>query len=68
MPSYHMVTSSYLKQILKGEKRLLKMSEVRHCNPSRYDEISVLELYTPCLKMPDMALYFPDVYPKGRSC
>lgn len=68
MSSYHMVTSTYLKQILKGEKKLLKMSEVRHCNPSQYDEISVVELYAPCLKMSDMAQYFPDAYPKGRSC
>ena len=68
MPSYHMVTTAYLKQILRGDKKLLKMSDTRMCNPSRYDEISVTQLYESCLKMSDMPLYFPDNYPKGRKC
>ena len=63
-----MITTDFLKQILRGDKQLLKMSEVRYCNPPRYDEISVSQLYDPCLKMPGMADYFPDTYPKGRSC
>ena len=63
-----MITTEYLKQILAGDKKLMKMSEVRHCNPPHYDEISVRELYTPCLELPGMADYFPDKYPKGRSC
>ena len=68
MPSYQMITTDYLKQILRGDKELLKMSEVRYCNPPHYDEISVSELYEPCLKMPGMAAYFPDTYAKGRTC
>lgn len=68
MPPYNMVTSEYLKAILRGDKRLLKMSEVRHCNPPHYDEISVAELYEPCVKLARMSDYFPDQYPKGRSC
>ena len=66
MPSQQMVTTDYLKQILKGEKMLLRMSEARMCNPPHYDEISVTQLYEPCLKMGDMSKYFPDAYPKGR--
>jgi len=68
MPSYGMVTTEYLKQILRGDKKLMKMADVRQCNPPHYDEISVQELYEPCLKMANMAQYFPDQYPKGRSC
>lgn len=60
MPSYTMVTTDYLKQILRGEKKLIKMRDIRMCNPAHYDEISVTQLYAPCLKMENMAQYFPD--------
>ena len=63
-----MVTSGFLKQILAGEKKLLKMSEAKTCNPPRYDEISVTNLYSECIELDGMKDYFPDEYPKGRSC
>ena len=63
-----MVTSAWLRQILKGEKKLMKASEVKVCNPPKYDEISVLNLYEPCLELDGMSDYFPDKYPKGRMC
>lgn len=44
------------------------MSQIRPCNPPHYDEISVTELYQACIKMPRMAEFFPDKYPKGRTC
>ena len=49
VPPYNMVTSGFLKQILAGEKQLLKASEVKTCNPPRYDEISVTNLYEECI-------------------
>lgn len=63
-----MLTTPWLKQILKGEKRLLKMAEVTQCNPPPYDEISVANLYDSCIKLEGMAQFFPDSYPKGRPC
>jgi hypothetical protein len=63
-----MVTSEFLKEVLKDVKKLLKMSIVRRCNPPHYDEISVTKLYDVCMKMPGMSQYFPDNYPKGRQC
>ena len=68
MPPYGMVTAPFLKQVLRGEKQLLKVSKVIKCNPPKYDEISVAKLYDQCVKLPGMAENFPDVYPKGRSC
>ena len=68
MPPYGMVTAPFLKQVLRGEKQLLKVSKVIKCNPPKYDEISVAKLYDQCIKLPGMAEHFPDVYPKGRSC
>ena len=44
-----MMTYPWLKQIIKGDKKLLNASEVRICNPPRYDEISVARLYETCL-------------------
>ena len=68
MPPYTMVTAPFLKQVLKGEKQLLKAAAVTICNPPKYDEISVAKLYPDCIKLPGMAEHFPDVYPKGRTC
>ena len=68
MPPYGMVTAPFLKQVLRGEKQLLKVSKVIKCNPPKYDEISVAKLYDQCVTLPGMAEHFPDVYPKGRSC
>ena len=68
MPPYTMLTAPWLKQILKGEKTLLKAKDVKICNPPRYDEISVSNLSDECIKLPGMAQHFPDKYAKGRSC
>ena len=41
MMPYHMCTKDFLKQVLKGEKNMLKMNEVRFVNVPSFDEISV---------------------------
>ena len=63
-----MVTAKFLKQVFKKKKHLLKAADVKVCNPPRYDEISVANLYADCMKLEGMKDHFPDVYPKGRSC
>ena len=68
MPPDTMVTSAWIKQVLAGKKKLLKAKDVVHCNPPRYDEISVKALYDYCIAFENMQLYFPDEYPKGRCC
>ena len=55
-----MLNAKWLKQILSGDKKLLKAKEARHCNPPRYDEISVANLYNTCIVMEGMSDYFPD--------
>ena len=49
MPPQSMVTFPFLKQVFKGDKKLLKTSEVNICNPPRYDEVSVKNLYKECI-------------------
>ena len=63
-----MLISTWLKQILKGQKKLLKAKEARYCNPPKLPEISVKNLYDKCLQLEGMADYFPNRYPRGRSC
>ena len=68
MPPYEMLTKDWLKQILKGEKKFMKMSELRAVNVVKYDELSVKKLYDELLELEGMKKYFPDKYPKGRVC
>ena len=62
---YKMVTKDFLKDVLQGKKKLLKMSEVNFINPPLFDEISVKRLYDDVSKLPLIKDYFPDQLPKG---
>lgn len=63
-----MFTRDYAKAMLRGDKGLLKLSEVKFIQVVRYDELAVKHLYKDFLAMPNMSYYFPDRYPKGRCC
>ena len=63
-----MVTKDHLKLGLKEKKKYLSMKEVRFINVPAYDEISVLRIYDKTVSLVGMADYFPDRYPKGRTC
>ena len=63
-----MVNKDFLKMVLKGERRLLKMKEVRMCNVPLYDELSVDNLYPKIMELPGMKELFPASYPKGKKC
>ena len=47
-----MITKSFLKSILKGEKKLLKMADVRFINAPAFDEIGVKALYEKVVENP----------------
>jgi len=61
-----MINKDFIKKVLSGHKKLLKMSQLSPVNPPAYDEVSVKRLYTDALLMPGMVDYFPDAYAKGR--
>ena len=63
-----MCTKDFLKQVLKDEKKLLKMSDVKFVNVPSFDEISVRALYDRVVSNPDIAIYFPSKFPKGMQC
>jgi len=63
-----MFTRKFAKEVLKGDKKLLKLREVQFVQVVKYDELSVKHLYIDFIELPAMAEYFPDEYPKGRQC
>ena len=63
-----MFTREFAKEVLKGEKKLMKLREVQFVQVVKYDELSVKTLYQKLIALPYMAEYFPNKYPKGRQC
>ena len=49
MPYKH-VTKDFLKDVLQGKKKLLKMNEVKFINAPLFDEIAVKNLYNDVVK------------------
>jgi|AACY02.9.fsa_nt_gi hypothetical protein len=63
MLPYKMITKDFMKDVLQGKKKLMKMSEVRFINPPLFDEIAVKHLYDDVSKLPLIKDYFPDEFP-----
>ena len=61
-----MITKDFLKEVLTGDKKLLKMNAVKFVNAPAFDEIGVTALYDSALQMPNMKFYFPSTYAKSR--
>ena len=68
MVSYEMFTKDFAKEVFRGEKKLLKLSDVRMVQVTKYDEPSVKRLYDEFVSLAGMSTYFPSSYPKGRQC
>ncbi len=60
LPSIQGTTLSFLKDILKDEKRALRTNEVVHLDIPLYAEISVKNLYEDALADPDVSKYLPS--------
>ena len=63
-----MFTREFAKEVLRGDKKLLKLKEVKFIEVVKYDELAVKHLYGEFIELPLMAEYFPNKYPKGRQC
>ena len=61
-----MFTKDFAKKVFSGRKRLLKMREIKFINVTKYEELSVKNLYDNFFSLEGMKFYFPDKYPKGR--
>ena len=62
------MTKDFLKDVIQGKKKLLKMSDVKFVNVPAFDEIGVKYLYQAVIKRDGMAVYFPDKFPKNTQC
>ena len=61
-----MFTKDFAKEVFAGFKKLLKLREMKFVAVTKYDELSVKNLYDQFLLLEGMSEYFPDKYPKGR--
>ena len=68
MLPYKMVTKDFLKDVLQGKKKLMKMKDVQFINAPLFDEISVKHLYKDVSQQPLIKDFFPDEFPKGCQC
>jgi len=66
MPAYEMFTKDFAKEVFSGQKKLLKLREVKFVEVKKYEELSVKNLYDKFITLEGMANYFPSKYPKGR--
>ena len=56
----------FLRDVLAGQKKLFKLSEVKWINPPKYDEISVANLYPRFKGDPNINVYLPSKLAKGK--
>ena len=61
-----MFTREFAKDVLRGDKKMLKLADRKEIAVVRYDELSVKSLYKDLIALPGMPQYFPNKYPKGR--
>ena len=54
MCPYNMFTRDFAKEIFQGKKKLLKLSEVKLIQVTKYDELSVKNLYDKFLTLEGM--------------
>ena len=66
LPPDTMINKDFLKQVLAGEKSLLKMSELKAVNVPKYDKLSVKYIHPRIKEDPKVLKYFPNRYPEGR--
>ena len=66
MPPATQVNMDFLRQVLKGEKMLLKKSAVKFIDVKRFDELSVKNLWVDLSKDEAFKIYFPDKYPQDK--
>ena len=68
MPQYEQFTKDFAKLVFKGEKTLLKNRDLKLIEVTKFDELSVKNLYSHFMTLEGVSMFFPDKYPKGRVC
>ena len=67
LPDESIVNKDFLKEVLAGNKALLKKADVRRVQVPHYDELSVRRVF-PMFKADKVfQQYFPSSYPKDKG-
>ena len=66
MPPRSQVSRDFLKQVLIGDKTLIKKKDVDYIHVSHYEELAVKNLWDDLKEDKDFNIYFQDEYPKDR--
>ena len=61
-----MFNKDFLKKIMKDEKLLLKMTDVKKVESPLYDELKVKDVWAKYKQDERINIYLPDSLPKGR--
>jgi len=61
------MTKDFMKQILAGEKDLMKSEDIKVVSVPHFEELSVKTLFPQFKKDPVFMSYFPDKLPKGKG-
>ena len=56
----------FLRQVLKGEKSLLKVSECKFVNVPKFDELGVNNIFPKFKQDPEVMRYMQDEYARNR--
>ena len=62
-----MVTKDFLKEVLVGQKQLMKKTDVKSVQVPQYDELSVRHLWPEMKKDAHFLSFFPSKYPKDKG-
>ena len=60
------VNRDFVRAVLRGEKKLLKISEKRSVNVPKYDELSVKNIFPKFKRDAEVMQYLMDEYPANR--
>ena len=66
LPPDWMLNKDFLKEILAGEKALLRLNQVRRISVPMYDELAVIKLWPMMRSDEKLMQYFPKKLAKGR--
>lgn len=67
LPPMDNVNRDYLRLILKGEKKLLKMDQVKMVHVPKYDELSVKGIYAQVSEDPELQAHLPDLGESSKA-
>ena len=67
MPRESSVNKDFFRQVLSGEKSLLKIADVKFVQIPRFDELSVKNLFPRFKDDVEVMKYLPSTVPKGKT-